>query len=48
MAETRKGTKFIRVAGYRKADGTEVRAHDRSTPATSRGAARSTKRRKSR
>jgi hypothetical protein len=48
MAETRKGTKFIRVAGYSKADGTRVRAHDRSTPVTSHGAARKTRRRKSR
>lgn len=38
MAETRKGTKFVRVPGYTKADGTRVKAHDRSTPKTSRGA----------
>jgi hypothetical protein len=40
MAETRKGTKFVKVPGYTKADGTKVRAHDRSTPLTSTGKAK--------
>jgi hypothetical protein len=43
MAETKKGTKFLRVPGYTKADGTKVRAHDRSTPNTSTGKARGAK-----
>ncbi|GEM_PF-3208227 len=38
MAETRKGTKFVRVKGYTRADGTKVPTHDRSTPRTSKGA----------
>jgi hypothetical protein len=38
MAETAKGTKFIRVSGYTKATGTKVPTHDRSTPHTSHGA----------
>jgi len=45
MAETSKGTKWVRVGSYKRADGTPVRPHDRSTPKTSRGAKRSTKRR---
>jgi len=44
MAETKKGTKFVRVPGYTKADGTTVRAHDRSTPLTSTGKAKGGKR----
>jgi hypothetical protein len=40
MAETKKGTKFVRVPGYTKADGTKVRTHDRSTPSTSSGKAK--------
>lgn len=40
MAETKKGTKWIRVPGYTKHDGTKVRAHDRSTPNTSKGKVR--------
>lgn len=39
MAETKKGKKFDRIAGYTKADGTKVRAHDRSNPRTNKGAA---------
>jgi hypothetical protein len=45
MAETKKGTKFLRVPGYTKADGTRVRAHDRSTPSTSTGKAKGGKKR---
>jgi hypothetical protein len=44
MAETRKGTKWIRVDGYRRIDGTNVRPNDRSTPKTSRGIKRSPRR----
>jgi hypothetical protein len=45
MAETRKGTKWVRVPGYKRGDGTKVRPHDRSTPRTSRGVKRSQGRR---
>jgi hypothetical protein len=45
MAETKKGTKFLRVPGYTKADGTKVRSHDRSTPCTSTGKAKGGKKR---
>lgn len=45
MAETSKGTKWVRVGGYKRANGTRVRPHDRSTPRTSRGAKRSQRRR---
>lgn len=41
MAETQKGNKFVKVHAYsyRRTDGVriQVRAHDRSTPSTSRG-----------
>jgi hypothetical protein len=37
MAETSKGSKFIRVPGYTRALGTRVRPHDRSTPKTATG-----------
>ncbi len=37
MAETSKGSKFIRVPGYTRQDGTKVKPHDRSTPKTSKG-----------
>jgi len=40
MAETRRGTKFVKVKGYtRKVGGrtVKVRAFDRSTPGTSKG-----------
>lgn len=40
MAETRKGTKFVRVKGYARADGTRVPTHDRSNPRTSKGASK--------
>jgi len=45
MAETSKGSKWVRVGGYKRANGTQVRPHDRSTPKTARGAKRSTRRR---
>lgn len=35
MAETARGTKFVKVSAYTRADGTKVPAHDRSTPDTS-------------
>jgi hypothetical protein len=44
VAETAKGKKFERVEGYtRKVDGKpqHVKTHDRSTPRTSHGAAKS-------
>ena len=41
MAETQKGKKFVVVPAYKKADGTKVRQHDRSTPRTARGASTS-------
>jgi hypothetical protein len=37
MAETKKGKKFDRIAAYTRADGTKVKAHDRSNPRTSKG-----------
>lgn len=37
VAETAKGTKWIRVKSYERADGTTVPSHDRSTPSTSKG-----------
>jgi hypothetical protein len=37
MAETGKGSKFIRVPGYTKKDGTKVKPHDCSTPKTATG-----------
>jgi hypothetical protein len=40
MAETRRGKKEVHVKGYTRPDGTKVPAHYRSTPNTSRGAAR--------
>lgn len=40
MAETAKGKKFVRVHEYTRADGTKVPTHDRSTPDTSKGAAK--------
>lgn len=39
MAETKKGKKFDRIAGYTRVDGTKVKAHDRSNPRTSNGVA---------
>ena len=45
MAETSKGKKFIRIQGYVRADGTTVHTHDRSTPKTSHGATRESRRR---
>ena len=44
MAETAKGNKIVKVPSYTKADGTKVRAHDRSTPDTSRGPAKRSQR----
>ena len=32
MAKTAKGTKYVRVAGYKTSSGTKVRGHVRSTP----------------
>ena len=46
MAETKRGTKFVRVPGYTKTDGTTVRAHDRSTPLTSTGKAKASKKKR--
>ena len=40
MAETAKGKKFVRVHEYTRGDGTKVPTHDRSTPDTSKGAAK--------
>jgi hypothetical protein len=37
MAETAKGNKIVKVHSYKRADGTKVPAHDRSTPDTSKG-----------
>ena len=53
MAETEKGKKIVYVHPYKRADGTRVPAHERSTPDTSRGqkprqATRRTTRRSSR
>jgi hypothetical protein len=48
MAETQKGHKLVRVPGYTKRDGTKVRTHDRSTPVTSSGARRPTRKSKRR
>ncbi len=49
MAETEKGKKIVYVHLYKRADGTRVPAHERSTPHTSKGAApRPTTRRTSR
>jgi hypothetical protein len=39
MAETEKGKKIVYVHPYKRADGTRVPAHKRSTPDTSKGAA---------
>lgn len=38
MAETGKGKKVVYVHPYKRADGTRVPAHERSTPHTSSGA----------
>ena len=38
MAETEKGKKIVYVHPYKRADGTRVPAHERSTPHTSKGA----------
>lgn len=43
MAETAKGTKFVKVPAYTRKIGdktVKVPAHDRSTPKTSRGPAK--------
>ena len=40
MAETAKGKKIVWVHGYTRADGTKVPTHERSTPDTSKGAAK--------
>jgi hypothetical protein len=37
MAQTAKGNKWKRIAGYTRADGGKVKAHCRSTPKTSKG-----------
>jgi hypothetical protein len=46
MAETGRGKKFVKVAGYTKADGTRVPPHDRSTPHTSTGAKANSRKRR--
>lgn len=40
LAETGKGKKVVYVHPYQREDGTRVPAHDRSTPSTSRGVER--------
>jgi hypothetical protein len=40
MAETQKGKKVVYVHPYKRADGSQVPAHERSTPTTSRGVKR--------
>lgn len=32
MAKTAKGTKYVRVTGYKTSNGTKVKGHVRSTP----------------
>ena len=48
MAETEKGKKIVYVHPYKRADGSRVPAHERSTPITSRGVKRSQTRRTTR
>ena len=37
MAKTAKGSKYLRIGGYTRSDGTKVGSHCRSTPKTSKG-----------
>lgn len=46
MAQTGKGQKFNRIAGYTRADGTKVKGHVRSNPTTSAGPKRAAAKKK--